>query len=271
MNKKLVLTSLILVLVLSLGTFFVLNTLMPYVPEQIKVGETAELNDVLNGSVSPAPPAGAPTIIGTTEELKPAAEPAAEPAPADAAEPPPADASTEPAAADAAAAEPAAAEPEVAAAEPAAAAPAPEPEPAAAPAPAPEPAPAPAPVAAAKPAPAAAAPASKPAPKREPIQPWWSGDLDGELSVVYVGSLANKKAIVVMFNGAFKDTASLNQNAKVNGGNISGKWEISPNNSRMATFSVPKSGRYQLVLASGLTDGSGKAMKKAQQGPVDIN
>lgn len=253
MNKKQFFTASIVALVLSLGTFFGLDTVFPFHPEEIKVGETAELSDVLAGTLSPAEPDGTPTIIGTTEEMK---APPSETTPA------------EPAATEAVPAEAAAEAPaETAAAEPAPAAePTPAPAPAAAPVvAAPEPAPAPV---AKKPASAPKTAAAKPA----PVTPWWRGDLENELSVVYVGSLAEKAAIVVMFNGTFSGTESLNQHGKVSngGGKVAGSWELSAKNKRMAIFAVPKAGRYQLSLASGLADGSGKALKKTQQGPVDV-
>jgi hypothetical protein len=104
------------------------------------------------------------------------------------------------------------------------------------------------------------------------VKPWWRGDIDGELSAVYVGSLANKSAIVVMFNGSFKATDSLNQHARVtNGaGAVSGQWELAPSNKRMAIFPVPAKGRYQLSLQAGLTDGAGLKMKTTQQGAIDV-
>jgi hypothetical protein len=80
MNKKLVLTAILLVVLVSTGTYVGLNTLWPFQPETIKVGETAELTDVLAAELKPAAPSGTPTIIGTTEEIKeaPAPEAAAE-------------------------------------------------------------------------------------------------------------------------------------------------------------------------------------------------
>lgn len=271
MDKTRFYTACIVTVVLAVGTFFGLNTLLPYHPEQIQVGETAELTEVLAGSLNVADPDGTPTNIGTTEELKAAgkvlptepevAAPVEEPAPAEGAAEPAADAPAEPAPEPVAVAEP----------EPVAAA---EPEPAPTPAPAPaRPAPTPAPVVAqAAPAPAKPAPAAKPTASKEPIKPWWRGDLDGELSAVYVGSLANKTALVIMFNGAFDAVDSLNKFGKVSnaGGKIASSWELSPNNKRMAVFTVPKAGRYQVSLEAGLADSSGKALKKSQQGAVDV-
>jgi hypothetical protein len=234
MNKKLVLTAILLVVLVSTGTYVGLNTLWPFQPETIKVGETAELTDVLAAELKPAAPSGTPTIIGTTEEIKEA------PAPEAAAEAPAAEEAA-PAAVEESAAEPQAAAP---AAEPAQT------------------------TAAAEPA---APTLSSPAPAAA-VKPWWRGDIDGELSAVYVGSLANKSAIVVMFNGSFKATDSLNQHARVtNGaGAVSGQWELAPSNKRMAIFPVPAKGRYQLSLQAGLTDGAGLKMKTTQQGAIDV-
>lgn len=288
MDKKRFITACIVTVVLAFGTYFGLNMLFPYHPEEIQVGETAELSEVLAGSLSPAPPDGTPTNIGTTEELKAAGKtlsseplesaPAAEAAPTEGEAPASADVSAGPDAAETqtAAAEPAPAQP-VAAAEP-------EPEPAPAPkAPAAKPAPAPAPAAAAKapevsprpvkPAAATPAPATAAAKNKEPIKPWWSGDLADELSAVYVGSLANRTALVVMFNGGFTAVDSLNKFGKVStpgGARVGGSWELSPNNRRMAIFAVPRPGRYQLALEAGLADSSGKSFKRNQQGAVDV-
>lgn len=259
MNKKQVLTACIVALLISGGTFFGLDTLFPYKPEEIKVGETAELTEVLAGTLAPAQPDGAPTKVGTTEELAPAPEASAAPA------------AEAPAATEGAAVEETAAPVE----ESAAAEPAPTPEPAAVAEAAPEPSPAPAPTAPAPtPKPAAAPkPATPAAPaKKQPIAQWWGGDLSGELSAKYVGSLADKRAIVVIFNGTFDAADSLNQHAQVSGsaGKASGNWEISPKNKSMAIFTVGKPGRYQLALGQGLADSKGKTMKKVQQGPVDV-
>lgn len=254
--------------VLSIGTFLILDTLYPYKPEEIKVGETAELTDVLSGSLNPGEPEGAPTNIGTTEELKAApAEAAPESAPAEEA------ALSEGTAADIEVVMAEKAAEEAAAAEPA---PAPEPEPVAAePEPAPEPAPAPVkPAAKPKPAPktAAAAPAAPKGKTGTGIQQWWNGDIEGELSLVYAGSAAYKQAIVLLFNGPFDTTDSVNQNVSVKDGSgkVSGSWEISSNNKRMVIFQVPKSGRYQVTVNKGVKDRTGKALKKGLQGPVYV-
>lgn len=286
MDKKQFLISSVVAAVLSIGTFLVLHTLWPYTPEQIKVGETAELKDVLAGTLSPSAPDGKPTIIGTTEELKPAASaPAAEPEPAT--EP-----SAEPAADATAEAAPAEEPTQVAAAEPAPAEPEPAPAPAAAPAEdavaaaaremAAEAAPAPkaeapaaaAPAPKAKPAPALKAAAASPATAAKPlppVAPWWGGDIAGELSPTYVGSAAKKQAIVALFNQDLGDASSLNQHATVQlaGAKVAGAWELSPGNKRMGVFNVTRAGRYQLILNAGLS-ASGKTMKKTQQGAVDV-
>lgn len=285
MDKKRFYTACIVAAVLSIGVFFGLDTFFPFKPEEIKVGDTAELKDVLGGTLNPAKPDGNPTSVGTTEELKGAAPAgaaaAAQPA---AAEPAAAETAPETAAAETPAAAPepapaakAEAAPQAAAPAPAAKSePAPAPKPEAAPAkPKAEPKPAAKAEAEAKPSPAPAPAAAAPAPKAAtaaPIKPWWAGDLPGELSVVYAGSAAYKKAIVLMFNGAFDGPDALNQHIKVkdDGGSIPGKWEISSSNKRMATFAVPRAGRYQVVVGSGVADNKGKSLKKPEQGAVDV-
>ena len=282
MNKKTFGAAAIVATLLSVGTYVLLNTLLPYKPEELKVAEGGDLDEIMSGSLSTTAPEG--HAASDTQSI-----PAAETAPAEtatemAADTDAQDAATTDATTDVAAADTGAAS-----------------EPAAEPAPAPEPAAEPAQVAAAEPAPAPAveaAPAPAPKPKKakpaakspakspahsgtatakqyapaKDLKQWWGTAADGSLSVAYAGSLANKNAVVLMFTGAFDSADSINQHVKVksSGGAVGGKWEISPNNKRMALFTVPAKGRYLISVSRGVTDRSGRKLGGAVQGPVYV-
>jgi len=159
----------------------------------------------------------------------------------------------------------------------------PEPEPAPAPQAAPEPvappAPAPAPKAPVKPAvakpadstPAKVARASEKA--AEATTPWWQSSGGDGLQVVYVGSAAYKRAIVVMGNAAFGDAASAAQHIQVvdrNGKRVSGNWEVNQNNSTMLVLPVEANGRYQLTIGAGLSDAKGRTLGQSLKGAVFV-
>lgn len=257
---------------LTAGTYFVLHKVAPQKHvEETQQQQGPSVDEVFGGSLNlaaldqeEAAPAPAPAEA--------AAEPAAEEAPA--AEGAAAEAPAETAAGDVAVASAGdmdAALPADAAAAPSAApapveaAPAAEPEP--------EPAPAPAPVAEApKPKPAAKAP-SKKSDSKKPLTPWWGAESPNHLSVVYAGSAAYKKAIVLMFSGSFDSTASADANIKIkdsSGNAVSGKWEIGASNARMLVFPVQKNGRYSVSIGAGLTDRNNRKLDKKLQGPVQV-
>ncbi|MEQ1439536.1 hypothetical protein AAG565_09235 [Fontimonas sp. SYSU GA230001] len=146
---------------------------------------------------------------------------------------------------------------------------APEPEPAPTPLPTPRPEPV---TPAAKPAPAKpdGAGAAAPAPK---LAQWWGPEADDRLSIVYAGSAAYTRAIVLMLNGAFDDTASIEQNVRVTdaaGKTVAGKWQIGANNKRMLLLPVDKPGIYTVSVKADLADRSGRKLGKAQKGPVRV-
>ncbi|HET8882647.1 MAG TPA: hypothetical protein VFM56_10775, partial [Solimonas sp.] len=129
-------------------------------------------------------------------------------------------------------------------------------------APAPEPVapaqPAPAPKPASKPAPAK--PAPKPAPQKKPVAkagktgPWWESAGNG-LHVIYAGSAAFERAIVVMGNAPFASAASANQNIHVSdaaGKAVAGSWKLGANNKSMLVFPVGKAGKFQVAVGAGL-------------------
>lgn len=147
------------------------------------------------------------------------------------------------------------------------------------PEPAPEAAPAP------KPAPAAIAPAAKPkaaapaaakpsTPKADAsAQPWWGQGDGSSLSLVYAGSAAYKRAIVLMFNGEFANAESAGRALRVttaDGKAVSGRWELNANNARMLVFPVANAGNYTVKVAGDLSDKAGRKLGGALQGPVRI-
>jgi hypothetical protein len=292
MNKRF-LTLVGVATVLSVGTYFGLTLLKPHVREEAKVADVTPADQVFSASVSNPETTGA---AAPAAETAAPAEMATTVAPADTAVQPAADtASAAPAAADPAA-EPAAAAPaatQTATAEPAAAAPAPV-EPAA---PAAEPAAAPAEAAAPvekpkksthmKSAPgtttahkAGGSPAPVTTAHKGDSSPtavskvWWPTENAGKLSLVYAGQASFKKAIVLLFNGAFFKPDSVNANLKVtdkNGKAISGRWELGENNRRMVVFPVAAAGTYKVSVGAGLTDNKGRKLGARLGGPVQIH
>lgn len=144
--------------------------------------------------------------------------------------------------------------------------------------PEPQPEPAPEPVAKPQPAPAKPVAPSKPvtaAPSRkaEKLTQWWGPESAADLSVVYAGSAAYTRAIVLMFNGAFDDTSSAAKNIRVtdaSGKTVAGSWQIGANNKRMLLFPVGKTGTYTVSVGSGLADRTGRTLGKSLKGPVRV-
>ncbi|MGH8505710.1 MAG: hypothetical protein ACRETM_07065 [Stenotrophobium sp.] len=142
-------------------------------------------------------------------------------------------------------------------------------------------------------APAEAAPAAKPAPAKKhathAAKPahhaaatsstkakhsrWWPAENPANLSLVYAGPASFKKAIVLMFNGAFFQADGLDQNLKVtdkSGHPVSGSWAIGENNRRMLVFPVPGDGQYKVSISTGLTDSKGRKIAHSLNGPVTV-
>ena len=301
MNKK-VLTLAGVIAVVSVGTYTVLTLVKPHKHIEVKVADVYSADQIFNGKLDPNAPdetpvnattsggeatAAAPAPAAPTEAA-PAASTESAPAVATTTEPAPAastDAMATPVEAGAAApaaapapAEPAPASQSVAAAEPAPAA-------ANTPPPAAEPAAAPAP-AAAEPAPAIAEPAPAPAPKPKHVakkkkssggatstKAWWPAENPNQLSLVYAGPASFKKAIVLMFNGAFFKSDSPNANVKVTdskGAAVSGNWELGDNNRRMLVFPVSAAGTYKISVGADLTDAKNRKLGKALKGAVAV-
>ncbi|SFF32794.1 hypothetical protein SAMN04488120_102197 [Fontimonas thermophila] len=129
-------------------------------------------------------------------------------------------------------------------------------------------------------APAAAPgkPATQPTPgkkakKPEVITQWWGPESPTQLSLVYAGSAAYTRAIVLMFNGAFDDAAAAAAHLRVtdaNGKTVNGSWQIGANNKRMLLFPVNKPGIYTVSVGDGLSDRQGRKIAKALKGPVRV-
>lgn len=267
-NKGVVIA--VLALAIAVGTYFVLEQMYPHEVEEVKIDSGVTVEEVFSGTLQPAP---------ATEVASAPVEPAA-PAPAEPGAIEPAPAPVEPGAT-----EPAAMEPATEPAEPAPAALEPEPEPTPEPEPIePEPAPAPkatpppAPVIEPAPAPAKpkappAKPKATPAKPAAPAKPWWGPERADRLSLVYAGSAAYKRALVLMFNGTFDNTTSARANLQVLDGAgkpVAGAWELGASNKRMLLFPVKKAGAYTVVIKPALADNKGRTVAAPMQGPVQV-
>lgn len=244
------LTMTVVAVAVAAGTYFGLEVAFPPATvKDVKDSNGTAVDQVFKGTLNTSQVAAAEAAQPVEETLPPADEMSAaaaveEPAPA-----------------------------ELAAAEPEAATAALEPEPTTEPTPEPTPEPYVAP--AEEPAAPAATPAPvKPAPKKpQKLTQWWGPESDTQLSVVYAGSAAYTRAIVLMLNGAFDDTASAEQNLRVTdaaGKAVAGKWQIGANNKRMLLFPVDKAGTYTVSVKADLTDRTGRKLGKAQKGPVRV-
>jgi hypothetical protein len=150
----------------------------------------------------------------------------------------------------------------------------PEPLPVATPTPRPTAAPtaAPAPRPAATPAPARSAAAPTAAPAQRVTQ-WWGPESRDRLSVVYAGSAAYTRAIVLMFNGPFADAAAVQRHLRVtdaSGKAVAGTWEIGASNRRMLLFPVSRAGNFTVSVGADLTDSNGRRLGSELKGPVRV-
>ena len=278
--------------VLAVGTYVGLNIVKPYKHEEPKVADVTSPDQVFGADVSnpeahaneadAAPAAAAPTDVAAVQPTDTAVQPASPdqgsaPAPAaeEAAAPATAssgDGSTAPLVPAGAGSTPAAST-ETAATEPAAA-PATEPAPAPAAEPAPAPEPAAAPVEKPKKARVASTGKSSKSSSGSSAKVWWPAAKDDKLSLVYAGSASFKKAVVLMFNGAFFKPDGIDANLKVtdkSGKTVSGSWEIGENNRRMLVFPVSAAGTYKVSIAGGLTDNKGRKLGSKLSGPVQVH
>ncbi|MES0873470.1 hypothetical protein [Sinimarinibacterium thermocellulolyticum] len=119
-------------------------------------------------------------------------------------------------------------------------------------------------------------PTQRPAPVRTPVPrltPWWGPESNTQLSLVYAGSAAYTRAIVLLFNGAFDDARSAQPHLRVRdaaGRLVAGTWEVGANNRRMLLFPVAHTGLYTVTVGPGLADRSGRTVGKQMQGPVRV-
>lgn len=262
------------------GTYFGLETLYPQQHEKAVVAETLSPEDVFGKPLAPpSPDAAADTSVSAGETIPAEAAISTRTAEIAASEPEhmndESDASVEDIAgaddslgddgADSMAAMPVEPEPE---SEPM---PTPEPTPVATPEPTPVPTPAPA-VAASK-APATPKPAAKPTTRAPKLTQWWEPVDDNRLSLLYAGSAAYKRAIVLMFNGAFDGTSSAAQNITItdsSGVRVVGRWEVGANNKRMLVFPVESSGIYTISIDGHLSDRTNRPLDRSLRGPVNV-
>ena len=147
-------------------------------------------------------------------------------------------------------------------------------------APASEPAPSAA-VAAAKPA-SQPKPANKPAPAKPAAKKsvastakpasWWESSGNG-LRVIYVGSAAFERAIVVMGNAPFANVTSASQNIRISdasGKPVAGSWKLGANNKSMLVFPVSKAGKFEVAVGAGLSDAGNRKLGQSLKGPVTV-
>lgn len=246
-------------LVVGGGTYLALEWLKPYHHPEVKLEGLVPADAVFNGAAAPATDTAAAGDNTVAASNAPAAAPIeTKPAPVpEAAVPPPA---PEPAPA------------------PAAVVAKPAPPVAVAPAPAPAVKPvAPPPAPLAKAEPAKAKPVAKPSKPAEatpavPATAWWQSSSSG-FAVVYAGSAAFKRALVVMANAPFASADSANQAIKVldaAGKPVNGHWELNSVNPSMLVFPVSSTGIYQVQIGAALSDRQNRPLDKAVQGPIQV-
>lgn len=126
-----------------------------------------------------------------------------------------------------------------------------------------------------------AAPAPKPkpkprAPKKTPEEAkvaWWPAKAPGKLNVNFAGEASFTKAIVMVFDGAFDNADSANQNIKVTpkkGGKVNGEWKVANGNKQMLLLNVDP-GLYTVEIGAGLTDKGNRTIASAATGAVFVH
>lgn len=114
-----------------------------------------------------------------------------------------------------------------------------------------------------------------PMPKSAPAEArtaWWPAKVSGKLNLVYAGEASFTKAIVLLFDGAFDNGDSANQNVRVTtrgGEAVKGKWLVATGNRQMLLFNVGP-GLYRLDVGSGMADKDGRAISAASGGLVFV-
>lgn len=233
-------------LAVGAGTYFTLTWLKPYRHVEVKMEGLVPAEQVFDAEPLP----GAASDAASSEAEAPAAsEPAA---------PPPASTSTpEPEAKPAANAASEAAGPVVSEA-PAVSAPAPEKKPTA------------------KASSASSAPVKAASPKGESSEgreAWWQSTSSSGFNVVYAGSAAFRRALVVMGNAPFANADSANAAIKVfsaKGKPVVGSWELNAVNASMLVFPLSDTGLYRVQIGAGLSDRQNRALGTALQGTIRV-
>lgn len=103
------------------------------------------------------------------------------------------------------------------------------------------------------------------------LSAWWTPPASGDFGLVYAGQPKGEGAIALLFSDK-PDDAALGQAVKVydeKGTLVSGSWEAAAN-PRLAVLRGLQPGRYTVVVDKGLADASGKALAKAQHGPIYV-
>jgi hypothetical protein len=254
------------------GTYFGLETLYPQQHEKAVVAETVSPDDIFGKPLAPpSPDAAVDETVSSGETIPAEAAIDARTAEIAASEPEHADDASEPPVEDMAATE--VADSDDAMQMPVESEPEPPPTPEPTPAATPEPTFAPTPAPPATKAPAPAKPASKPIARAPKLTQWWEPVDDTRLSLLYAGSAAYKRAIVLMFNGAFDGISSAAQNITITdagGSRVVGRWEVGANNKRMLVFPVENSGIYTVSIDGHLSDRDNRPLERSLRGPVNV-
>ncbi|SEQ99272.1 hypothetical protein SAMN04488038_113140 [Solimonas aquatica] len=255
MSKHAGLKLAIAALVVGGGLYLALEWLRPYhhvevkmeglVPaEQVFAATAASGDEGSSPSTEAAPPAPAPAAVEAPAAAQGAAEVAAEPPPADTQKP-----SSE-----------AAAEVKVV-------------PPPKAPPPAVEKKPAPK----ARPAEAATKTGKASSPNHEAEdsgKAWWQSTASSSgFSVIYAGSAAFRRALVVMGNAPFASADSANTTIKVldaSGKPVSGHWELNSVNPSMLVFPLADLGVYRVQIGAALSDRQNRTLGTALQGSIQV-
>lgn len=106
------------------------------------------------------------------------------------------------------------------------------------------------------------------------LEPWWGAESATGLSIVYAGSAAYTRAVVLMFNGEFADASAAQSQLQVtdsNGRAVAGQWQVNPKNPRMLLFPVSRNGIYTITAKPALSDRNGRSLGSQQKGPVRVN
>lgn len=108
-------------------------------------------------------------------------------------------------------------------------------------------------------------------PGADALSAWWIPPASGDFGLVYAGQPKGEGAIALLFSDKPNDGA-LGQAVKVydeKGSLVGGSWEVAAN-PRLAVLRGLQPGRYTVVVDKALADANGKALSKAQHGPIYV-